>query len=166
MITVNTQAREIKKPQFNQDLYTLVQLDSLYRDYQNQNEVLTYINNKYASNPFEKEMFTEAAEKIYQILNTDLKNKKEHIKLDKELLNIYTCRDYIVYKFSKEKDISKKIQEKEIFKSIIFKSKENQKKYIEHKKLLPFEFNDLTEKALKREKAICIKKYKEYSNLD
>ena len=62
-------------------------------------DVEYYISNKYKNRPFQKAMFIKAAKKMQKIIT--LSNDKDiqtHQKLDRELLNLYTCRDYILYK--------------------------------------------------------------------
>jgi len=98
-------------------------------------------------------------------LPTDKTALKEHQKLDHDLLNIYTCRDYILYKMN-SKSLDKEMQEKINFKAKVLNTKKRLHAYIIHKQLLPFAFDDLSEKALARDKKACINQYNKYKNLD
>ncbi len=129
-------------------------------------DVEYYVNSKYQNRPFEKAMFTKAAKMMQKIITlpTDEKVSK-HRELDHKLLNVYTCRDYILYKLD-SKELNKELQEKISFKGKVLNTDKRLQAYIAHKKLLPFMFEDLSDAQLKRDKQTCINQYNKYKNLD
>ncbi len=155
------------------DLETLVKLDSQKEDSLEgrdidsngiRDDVESYVEQKFENDPFQKEMFLEAAQKIQEIItlpkNTSV---KKHLKLDKELLSLYTCRDYILYR-EKEDQIEQEMLNKTLFKAKVLNTKERLSAYIEHKKMLPMNFDDLTKDRLKSEKNECLARYRSFSN--
>ena len=153
--------------QWATDLQTLVELDqeanqasikgsdinnNMVRD-----DIENYIKEKYMGDNFQTIIFLEAAKTMQKILllpeNTP---KKVHIELDNRLLQIYTCRDYILYKDYKM-DTNQELKEKAIFKSKILNTQERMQKYIEHKKLLPKKYTMPSDKILKMQQKACEK---------
>jgi hypothetical protein len=129
-------------------------------------DVEYYVNLKYQNRPFQKAMFTKAAKMMQKIITLPADEKiAKHLKLDHELLNLYTCRDYILYKID-SKNLHKELQEKISFKGKVLNTDQRLQAYIAHKKLLPFHFDDLSEAELKRDKQACINQYNKYKNLD
>lgn len=129
-------------------------------------DVERYILSKYSDDPFQRDMFFKAALKIQKIIALPLNGDiDEHIKLDKELLEVYTCRDYILYR-NEVKDIEQELLNKTLFKGKVLNTTARLKAYIEHKKILPSNFDDLTEKELKNDKQSCLALYHSYKNPD
>ncbi len=129
-------------------------------------DVEYYINTKYKNKPFQKAMFTKAAKTIQTIITLPQGGEvKKHQKLDKELLNLYTCRDYILYKMDSD-SLEEEMKDKILFKGKVLNTKKRLQAYIAHKQLLPFQFDDLSKEALKKEKQACIKQYNHYKNSD
>ena len=167
---------DINQLKWTQDFETLVNLSSNAENTlegidQNKNgirdDVEYYVNTKYKNKPFQKAMFTKAAIMIQKIITlpTDEGALKEHQKLDHELLNVYTCRDYILYKMDSD-SLDKEMQDKINFKAKVLNTKKRLHAYIAHKQILPFEFDDLNEKALQKDKQACLNQYNHYKNLD
>ena len=90
---------------------------------------------------------------------------QEHIRLDRELLDIYTCRDYILYR-NESKDIENELLNKTLFKGKVLNTPARLKAYIEHKKILPANFDELTEEELISDKKSCLALYYSYQNSD
>ncbi len=168
-------AMDINTLKWTNDFETLVNLSSntentLQGIDQNHNgirdDVEYYINTKYKNKPFQKAMFTKAARKMQKIITLPKDDAiEEHQKLDHELLNIYTCRDYILYKMD-NKSLTKELQDKLTFKGKVLNTKKRLKAYIQHKQILPFQFNDLTPQELKKDKMACIRQYNKIKNPD
>jgi hypothetical protein len=166
---------EINSMKWTEDFEMLVGLSSNVENTlegldQNNNgirdDVEYYVNSKYQNRPFEKAMFTKAAKMMQKIITlpTD-KEVAKHKKLDHELLNIFTCRDYILYKLD-DKELNKELQEKISFKGKVLNTDKRLQAYIAHKKLLPFHFEDLSDAQLQHDKQTCINQYNRYKNLD
>ena len=152
--------------QWAADLQTLIELDkkadqtikgsdinnNMVRD-----DIENYIKEKFSGDNFQTVMFLEAAKTIQKILllpkNTP---KKIHKELDNRLLQIYTCRDYILYKDSKI-DINKELKEKALFKSKVLNTDARMQKYIEHKRSLPQKYSIPSDKILKSQQKACEK---------
>ncbi len=157
------------------DLEVLIQLDSQKEDLlrgedMNDNgvrdDVERYIEKKFGKDPFQKALFMEAAQKIQQIITLPRKSSvEEHIALDRELLELYTCRDYILYR-DNEQNIEQEMLNKTLFKAKVLNTKERLNAYIEHKKRLPFEYNELSTEQLNREKQQCLARYNAFKNPD
>ena len=122
-------------------------------------DVENYIKDKYADDEFQKIMFLEAARKIQQILTLP-KNSSKAVrkKLDNQLLQIYTCRDFILYKHN-DVDIEKELEEKSEFKAKVLNSDKRINAYIEHKKLIPFKYSIPSDEELAKQKNSCEKLY-------
>jgi len=129
-------------------------------------DVERYVLSKYMDDPFQRDMFFKAAKKIQKIIALPLNGVvDEHIKLDKELLEIYTCRDYILYR-NESKNIEDELLYKTLFKGKVLDTPQRLKAYIEHKKILPTNFDELTDKELIEDKKSCLTLYYSYQNLD
>jgi hypothetical protein len=129
-------------------------------------DVERYILTKYMDDPFQRDMFFKAARNIQKIISLPLKGQlDQHIKLDKELLDVYTCRDYILYRNESE-DIEKELLNKTLFKAKVLNTRERLRAYIEHKKILPANFDELIEKELIKDKKSCVSLYQSYQNPD
>ncbi len=164
----------VKQNQFGWilDLETLVKLDSQREDTIQgrdinsngiRDDVESYVEKKFGHDRFQKEMFLEAAQKIQQIITLPKETSvKEHLKLDKELLSLYTCRDYILYR-ENEDQIEQEMLNKTLFKAKVLNTEERLSAYIEHKKMLPMNFDDLTKDRLKSEKNECLARYRSIS---
>lgn len=176
-ITLNAaeQKMEIKQQQWIEDLKMLVSLssgrvDALKGADTNSNgvrdDVEAYVLSKYADDPFQRDLFLQAAKKIQDIIALPVNGMvDEHIRLDRELLELYTCRDYILYR-DEHAHIEKELLNKTLFKGKVLNTPERLKAYIEHKKVLPFDFNDLSEQELAIDKSSCLARYHTYKNLD
>lgn len=161
------------KMQFNwlNDLETLVRLDTQRdntlqgRDINNngiRDDVENYVKQKYKNDPFQKGIFLKAAQKIQTILTLPKDaTPQTHWILDRQLLSYYTCRDYILYR-QNEKNIEKEMLSKTIFKGKVLNTKERLTAYIEHKKKIPINFDDLSKDELKREKENCLSMYQAF----
>ena len=155
------------------DLETLVKLDSQRDDTLQgrdinangiRDDVESYIEQKFDHDKFQKKMFLEAAYKIQQIITLPKSaSVKEHVKLDKELLSLYTCRDYILYR-ENEDQIEQEMLNKTLFKAKVLNTQERLSAYIEHKKILPLDFDDLTKDQLKNDKNECLARYRSFLN--
>ena len=154
--------------QWAKDLQTMIELNqknsqtlagsdinkNLVRD-----DVENYIKERYKDDEFQKIMFLEAAKKIQQILTLPKNaNKKVHLKLDKELLQVYTCRDYILYKHN-DIDIEEELAQKAEFKSKVLNTRARLEAYINHKKMIPFKYKIPSDKELIDQKNECEKLY-------
>jgi len=166
---------EINQLKWTQDYEALVGLDTKAKNTllgidNNQNgvrdDIEYYIYTKYENDPFEQSMFFEAAKKMQTILtfSKDTDRVKRQ-KIDQELLEIYTCRDYILYK-EDSKNLNKKLREKSYFKSKVLNTKERLYAYIDHKKALPLIFEDIKDKDISKERRECLQTYYKYKNLD
>ncbi len=177
LFALNASDKDIKlnQQQWLQDLETLVNLsnkrvDTIQGIDKNRNgvrdDVETYVLSKYADDPFQRDMFFDAAQKIQKIITLPLNGViDEHIRLDKELLEIYTCRDYILYR-SEKADIENELLNKTLFKGKVLNTPDRLKAYIEHKKILPVNFDKLAEDELLSDKKSCLVRYYSYENLD
>lgn len=126
-------------------------------------DVENYIKEKYQDDKFQKVMFLEAAKKIQQILTLSKKSTVDtHKQLDDELLQIYTCRDYILYKNS-DVDVEKELKEKTVFKGKVLNTKERLDAYLSHKKVIPFEYSLPSDKMLRVQREQCITIHDEIS---
>ena len=129
-------------------------------------DVEAYIDRKFGKDPFQKDLFMEAARKIQQIITLPQNStEEEHLALDKELLELYTCRDYILYR-DNEENIEQEMLNKTLFKAKVLNTEARLTAYIEHKKRLPFSYQDLSTEQLKREKQQCLARYEAYHNPD
>jgi len=150
------------------DLQTMISLNSNFDESvkgsdQNQNQVRddveNYIKEKYAHDEFQKIMFLEAARKIQQILTLPKDTpQKLHIELDTELLQIYTCRDFILYKYA-DSDIDKEMEDKLEFKEKILNTSKRLEVYLYHKKIIPFKYAVPSDRELKKQKNLCEQLY-------
>jgi len=166
---------EINSMKWTEDFEMLVGLSSNVENTlegldQNNNgirdDVEYYVNMKYKNRPFQKSMFNKAAKMMQKIITLPVDEQvSQHRKLDHDLLNLYTCRDYILYKLDDE-NLEKELQEKISFKGKILNTDKRLQAYISHKKLLPFQFEDLSDAELKRDKQACINQYNKYKNMD
>ena len=169
-----TNAVEINTLKWAADFETLVNLSASAENTiegidQNNNgirdDIEYYVNEKYKDKPFQKAMFIKAAKKMQTIITLSEDDISKHQRLDHELLNIYTCRDYILYKIDDE-SLEKELKDKIIFKGKVLNTDKRLKAYITHKQLLPFKFDDLSEAQLKKDKTACVNQYNKYKNLD
>jgi len=177
LFTLNATEKELNpvNQQWLEDLKVLVSLSEKKVDLlsgvdKNTNgvrdDVERYILSKYMDDPFQRDMFFTAAKKIQEIISLPLNGViDEHIRLDKELLEVYTCRDYILYRNESE-DIENELLNKTLFKGKVLDTPQRLKAYIEHKKVLPSNFDELTEKELIADKKSCLSLYFSYKNLD
>ncbi len=166
---------DINNLKWTSDFETLVNLSASVENTlagldQNHNgirdDVEYYVNQKYKNKPFQKTMFLKAAKKMQKIITLhDDKDIKTHQRLDKELLNIYTCRDYILYKMEDD-SVENELKDKIVFKGKMLNTEKRLRAYIDHKKLLPFKFDDLNEAQLQKDKRACIQQYNKSKNLD
>ncbi len=154
--------------QWAEDLQTMIELNqnksqTLAGSDVNKNfvrdDVENYIKDKYKDDEFQKIMFLEAAKKLQQILTLPQNTSKDiHIKLDKQLLQVYTCRDYILYKHS-DIDVEKELEQKAEFKSKVLNTTNRLEAYILHKKAIPFKYQIPSDEELKKQKNECEKLY-------
>jgi hypothetical protein len=167
-------ALEIDSMKWTQDYELLVNLNSRVESTlegldQNKNgirdDVEYYVEHRYKDKPFQKTLFLEAAKKIQKIIALPKESIKEHVKLDNELLEIYTCRDYMLYKLE-DKNIETELKEKMIFKSKVLNTNKRLRAYIDHKKLLPFEDDNLSDEILDEKRVACQNRYKALTNPD
>ncbi len=177
LLTLNASNKELNpvNQQWLEDLKVLVSLSDKRIDYlsgidKNSNgvrdDVERYILSKYMDDPFQRDMFFKAAKKIQKIIALPLNGViDEHIKLDRELLEVYTCRDYILYRNESE-NIEDELLNKTLFKGKVLNTPQRLKAYIEHKKILPSNFDELTDKELIADKKSCLALYHSYQNLD
>ena len=164
----------INNLKWTNDFETLVNLSSSAENTikgvdQNKNgirdDVEYYINNKYQNKPFQKAIYLKAAKTIQTIITLPVDDISQHQKLDSTLLNLYTCSDYILYKMDAQ-SLDKELQDKIIFKAKVLNTDKRLRAYIEHKELLPFKFDDLTDAQLQKDKNNCVNQYNKYNNLD
>jgi hypothetical protein len=128
-------------------------------------DVENYIKKKYADDEFQKIMFLEAAKKIQQIITLPNNSTlKAHKILDKELLQIYTCRDFILFKHGDTNNIEDEIKNKIEFKSKVLNTSKRLNAYIKHKRMLPLKYSIPDDKELKRQKDACEKLYSKITN--
>ncbi len=161
--------------QWLDDLETLVKLDTQREDSLSgkdlnangvRDDVEEYVVQKFHDDPFQEELFMEAARKIQRIITLPKESSvDEHLKLDKELLSLYTCRDYILYR-DNEANIDQQMLNKTLFKARVLNTEERLSAYIEHKKKLPLHFSDLSDQQLRQEKNACLARYRAFSNPD
>ncbi len=165
-------ALEIDNKQWMMDLKALVMMnsnkvDSLSGDDENSNgvrdDVERYIWSKYKDDKFQRDMFFTAAKLIQSIITLPKQETKQHIKLDHDLLEIYTCRDYILYR-NEDKNIEQEMLNKTLFKGKVLNTPDRLSAYIDHKKKLPLELSDLSEKELLKDKNSCLKLYQSYQS--
>ncbi|HHD77617.1 MAG TPA: hypothetical protein ENK93_04640 [Campylobacteraceae bacterium] len=167
---------EIKRSmQWLEDLETLVKLDTQREDSLSgkdlnangvRDDVEAYVEEKFHDDPFQEALFMEAAQKIQQIITLPEESSvDEHLKLDKELLSLYTCRDYILYR-DNEENIDQQMLNKTLFKARVLNTEERLSAYIEHKKKLPLHFSDLSDDALVQEKNACLARYRSFKDSD
>ena len=166
---------ESKRLDWLNDLEVLIRLDTqrentlLGRDIDNngiRDDVEAYIETKFGADPFQKALFREAARKIQKIITLPRESSvEEHLALDKELLRLYTCRDYILYR-DNEENIEQEMLNKTLFKAKVLNTEERLMAYIEHKKKLPFAFEDLDSNELRIEKKACLAIYNSFKNPD
>ena len=165
----------IQSLKWTEDFETLVNLSSTTENTlkgldQNNNgvrdDVEFYIESKWENRPFQKAIFTKAANTLQKIITLAEDSAiEEHQKLDRELLNLYTCRDYILYKMNSD-SLNEEMLEKTAFKGKVLNTQKRLHAYITHKKLLPFHFDDLSEIELEHDKSTCILQYNKYKNVD
>lgn len=165
-------ALEIDNKQWMIDLKALVMMnsnkvDSLSGDDKNSNgvrdDIERYIWSKYKDDKFQRDMFFTAAKLIQSIITLPKQETKQHIQLDHDLLKIYTCRDYILYR-NEDKKIEQEMLNKTLFKGKVLNTPNRLRAYIEHKKKLPLELSDLSEKELLKDKNSCLKLYQSYQS--
>ncbi len=173
LLSLNASNKEIVGQQWLSDLQVLVGLSSQRVDAlkgldKNRNnvrdDVEAYILSKYADDEFQRDMFFKAAQKIQLIISLPKNSEiEERIKLDRELLDIYTCRDYILYKNESE-NIEEELLNKTMFKGKVLNTSDRLRAYIDHKKVLPLNFSELSKDELKRDKESCLTLYESYDN--
>jgi hypothetical protein len=78
--------------------------------------------------------------------------------LDKELLQIYTCRDFILFKRG-DVNIEKEMLNKSEFKAKVLNTSKRLKAYIAHKQKIPFTYSIPSDEELKKQKSACEKLY-------
>lgn len=173
LLNLNASNKEIVGQQWLSDLQVLVDLDGKSVDAlrgvdKNKNsvrdDVEAYILSKYSDDEFQKDMFLKAAQKIQEILSLPKDGEvAEHIRLDRELLDIYTCRDYILYR-NESANIEEELLNKTMFKGKVLNTSHRLRAYIDHKKVLPLNFSELTKEELNRDKESCLTLYESYEN--
>ncbi len=173
LFSLNASNKDIVGQQWLSDLQVLVGLSSQKIDAlkgldKNKNnvrdDVEAYILSKYADDEFQKDMFFKAAQKIQEIISLPKGGEVEnHIRLDRELLDIYTCRDYILYR-SESENIEEELLNKTMFKGKVLNTSDRLRAYIDHKKTLPLNFSELTKDELSRDKESCLTLYESYEN--
>ncbi len=164
--------KEVQKPQWVQDYEILVALDaktsnSLLGIDSNNNgvrdDVEYFILKIYANDSFQADMFLMSAKLIQDIFKLPKDTpQKTRVKLDSDLIKLYTCRDYIVYKKEDPKIIKQELQNKLLIKRKILNNKSRLQAYIEHKNKLPFKFDTLTKEQLLKDKQNCNNIYQSY----
>lgn len=157
------------------DLEVLVNLDTQREDSLSgkdlnangvRDDVEAYVEQKFHDDPFQKALFMEAAQKIQKIITLPKDSDDQtHLKLDKELLSLYTCRDYILYR-EDEQNIDQELLNKTLFKARVLNTEERLNAYIEHKKRLPLNFSDLSSEQLREEKHACLARYRAFEEHD
>ena len=130
-------------------------------------DVEYYVNQKYKDDPFEKEIFLESAKKIQTILSLPKSASiKKRVQLDEELIRLYACRDYMLYKLNDE-NIEDKLKEKMIFKSKVLNTNDRLRAYIEHKKMvLDFGEQNMDDETVENARVSCEKIYRKLNNPD
>ena len=129
-------------------------------------DVEAYIDKKFGKDLFQKDLFMDAARKMQEIITLPQNSTiEEHMALDKELLELYTCRDYILYR-DNEENIEQEMLNKTLFKAKVLNTEARLTAYIEHKKQLSFSYQDLSAEQLKKEKQQCLVRYEAYHNPD
>jgi len=166
---------EVNTLKWTSDFETLVNLSGNVENTikgldQNGNQVRDdveyYLKSRYSDKPFRKAIFLKAAKKMQKIMTLPVEaDLKVRQKLDHDLLNLYTCMDYMLYK-TNSKIIEKEMQEKVLFKAKVLNTEKRLRAYIKHKKLLPFSYDELSDKELEEDKHACIKEYNKYKNQD
>ena len=122
-------------------------------------DVENYIKDKYNKDEFQKIIFLEAAKKIQEIITLPENTSIDiHKKLDEQLLQIYTCRDFILFKHG-DVDVEKEMLNKSEFKAKVLNTASRLNAYIKHKKLIPFKYTIPNDKELLRQKNACEKLY-------
>ncbi len=125
-----------------------------------------YVEQKYKDDPFQKEIFLEAAKTIQTIITLPKKTPiKKRVELDNQLLSLYTCRDYMLYKLD-VKEIEEELKDKMIFKSKVLNTNKRLRAYIDHKKLLPLEEEDIKNMSVDNERIACQKLHRSLTNKD
>ena len=177
MTLANAQTSQYAHRNLNwvKDFEVLVKLDtqkenSIYGIDLNENgirdDVEEYVNKKFGKDPFQKALFMEAAQKMQTIITLPQESSvAEHQVLDEALLQLYTCRDYILYR-DEDVNIEQEMLNKTLFKAKVLNTQERLEAYIAHKKKLPFTYNELTEQRLQQEKESCLARYRAYKNPD
>ncbi|MCH9813163.1 MAG: hypothetical protein K0U47_04380 [Epsilonproteobacteria bacterium] len=173
ILHANNQKVDTKEQQWVEDLKVLVTLsngrvNALKGTDKNNNgvrdDVEKYVLSKYSNDPFQRDLFFKAAKTIQEIIALPVNGViDEHIRLDRELLEIYTCRDYILYRYE-DQNIEKELLNKTLFKGKVLNTPERLQAYIEHKKVLPFDFNELNEQELSADKNSCLTRYHSYKD--
>jgi hypothetical protein len=157
------------------DLQVLVDLDTQRDDTLSgkdlndngvRDDVEEYVKQKFHKDPFQEALFMEAAKRIQEIITLPADTSDAvHLELDKALLSLYTCRDYILYR-EDEEHIDQEMLNKTLFKAKVLNTEERLSAYIEHKKKLPLDFSDLSAQQLKKEKSACLARYRAFKNED
>ncbi len=170
-----SQASDVQPQQWIADLQTMIALDTQKENSIGgididrngiRDDVERYVRLKYKHDPFQRDLFLDAAQKIQKIITLPkTAPKKLHEELDRELLLLYTCRDYILYR-NENTNIEKELVDKTLFKAKVLNTKERFNAYVQHKQMLPKSFYDLTEDALKMGKIRCQERYSRYHNDD
>ena len=164
--------KNVQKLQWIQDYEMLVALDSktnnslLGIDSNNngvRDDVEYFILKTYTNDFFQADMFLMSAKLIQDIFKLPKETpEKTRIKLDNDLLKLYTCRDYIIYKKEDPKIIEQELKNKLLIKRKILNNKARLQAYIEHKNKLPFKFDTLTKEQLLKDKQNCNNIYQSY----
>ncbi len=129
-------------------------------------DVEYYVMHKYGDKPFEKEIFLDAAKTLQKIISLPPKApQEERVALDNKLINLYTCRDYMLYKLDVP-NITKKLREKMIFKSKVLNTNLRLRTYIEHKEKLPLVEEDIDKMDVDEARIDCEKRYQQSLNHD
>lgn len=130
-------------------------------------DVEYYVHQKYKDDPFQKEIFLESAKKIQTILSLPKSAPiKKRVQLDEELIRLYACRDYMLYKLN-DKNIEDKLKEKMIFKSKVLNTNDRLRAYIEHKKtVLDFGEQSMDDKTVDNARVSCEEIYRKLNNPD
>jgi len=174
-IAISANSINIQSDNFNKDLKILAALNM---DTTNtiegldlnsngiRDDVESYINEKYKNDPFQQKLFLEASKTIQKILTLPKDSSiDKRVALDNRLINIYTCRDYMLYKLD-VKDIEKELEEKIIFKSKVLNTNKRLRAYIDHKKALPLYEENIKSKNVDDERISCERLYQKITNPD
>jgi len=62
--------------------------------------------------------------------------------------------------------LDKELEDKIIFKGKVLNTEKRLRAYINHKQILPFQFDDLSEEQLLKDKTACVNQYNKITNLD